>query len=454
MLITTSQRGTGSPAPLALLVGEHHVAEDRSPARARARAGCGPRRSGWPSSSSACVHAVDDRVVVDAEPARRGAVVGPLAEERPQRREQPAALVVCDRQRRRGWSARSAGRLRRRGRTARPARRRRSGSTLPCGRSVSSAIREASSASRWLARKPARPRPGRPTPARTGPLTVGDISTSAPTATQTHAVRLSTSTASGRPAPHASARPRARALEQRVGHLLAGWRLQHRREMPAAELVAEPSARAREVVRVGVQDAADERRPARPRPAGRGARASSSTRWWPGRRAGRPTRRGTSTPPPTTAAASSAATRASTCSVQISHQRAWRRDRRAAATAAGSDAARPPASSAGSRGSPRPSRARRRAPGRRAPSRRWPRTSSRRARRPPALEPGDLGQDPRRHVGRQRRQVVEHRGCDLAHVRVDRGWPGVGLWRCRRALLATADRRYTTHPKQQQERQT
>ena len=69
-------------------------------------------------------HAVDDRVVVDAEAPRRGAVVGALAEESLQRGEQAAALVVCDRQRRRGWNARSAGTPRRRGRTARPARRR------------------------------------------------------------------------------------------------------------------------------------------------------------------------------------------------------------------------------------------------------------------------------------------------------------------------------------------
>ena len=35
------------------------------------------------------------------------------------------------------------------------------------------------------------------------------------------------------------------------------------------------------------------------------------------------------------------------------------------------------------------------------------------------VEPGNLGQDPRRHVGRQRRQVVEHRRRDVAHVRAD-----------------------------------
>ena len=318
-------------------------------------------------------------------PRRRavGPVVGPLAEEHLQRGEQAAALVVCDRQRAEVGSHEAPAGLD----VAGAQRGELDGGvrvTLPRGRSVSSAMREASSASPWLARKPPRPRPGRPTPARTGPLTVRGISTSAPIATQTHAVRLSTSTASGRPPPHASASVAGRALEQRVGHLIAGRRLQDRGEMPAAEVVAEPPARAREVVRIGVQDAADERglrdrgllsEPPRlveildrglvgeqvgPREQVPRTRRDDRRRLARARRAHRPARSRSPT------------------SVR------GRRDRRAAATAAGSDAARAPASSAGSRGSPRPPRAGRRAPGRRAPWRRWPRTSSRRARRPPA----------------------------------------------------------------------
>ena len=42
------------------------------------------------------------------------------------------------------------------------------------------------------------------------------------------------------------------------------------------------------------------------------------------------------------------------------------------------------------------------------------------------VEPGDLGQDPRRHIGRQCRQVVEHRRRDVTHVRADGRWCASG----------------------------
>ena len=203
-------------------------------------------------------HAVDDRVVVDAEAPRRGAVVGPLAEERLQRGEQAAALVVGDRQRAEvgaheapaGLDVAGAQRGQLDGGVAGHAALRALGELGdPRGlQRLAVAGAEAGQA----AGGPADPGAHRAAD-RAGSLDVGADRDPDPRGPAVDEHRE-------RPAGAAGVRQAARrALEQRVGHLIAGCRLEDRREMPAGEVVAEPPARAREVVRVGVQDAADER---------------------------------------------------------------------------------------------------------------------------------------------------------------------------------------------------
>ena len=235
-----------------------------------------------------------------------------------------------------------------------------------------------------------------------------------------------------RSAAAARVRQRAgRALEQRSGHLTAGWRFEHRGEMPAAEFVAEPPARACEVVRIGAQDAADER----------GLRD-----------------RGLLSEPPRLVEVLGGGLVGQQVDPREQVPRTRRDDRR---RLVGGDARTdllgpelPPACVADAIGA----------------QQRWQRDPMLRERLRPSqevgggldrferdvahqavehhraiglghrpdelgdlrgVEPGDLGQDPRCHIGRQRRQIAEHRGRDVAHVRADRGWRRVGCGRCR-----------------------